>query len=358
MTRATSSIGPTTPVLDGQLMRRTGGPADMALVVRHPERGRSGPAMSIPTTPLVAPVDGLVDDDLVESLARNARSKGRARRPRLTGYSGVARSIPRRAAAMMWSRSCSPPRLRFIRLVRAPGGGDVVLAVRAADVLVHGSLDGQRARLDELGPVELLEVGVEAAGPPRGDGDQVDGTPNESLVGSFDPLAVGKIPHSDRRVTAPPRWQCSSASELFRASWAMAQEELSQLTAQRGRRQAVERSRADRLAAAQPPTGHASTRRGIALCATAFSALVLVARPPAGSSVDRRSPRARAAPLVPVAGLDQSRAWVRPPGVNQLVSRHELRRVPGQVIRCARASRVGATGRWRTAKPPRRREPP
>ena len=37
-------------------------------------------------------------------------------RPGLTGYSRVARSIPRTAAATMWSRSCSPPRFRFIGL--------------------------------------------------------------------------------------------------------------------------------------------------------------------------------------------------------------------------------------------------
>ncbi len=40
-------------------------------------------------------------------------------RPGLTGYSRTARSIPRSAAAMMWSRSCSPPRFRFIGLKRS-----------------------------------------------------------------------------------------------------------------------------------------------------------------------------------------------------------------------------------------------
>ena len=39
--------------------------------------------------------------------------------PGLTGYSSVALSMPRTAAAMMWSRSCSPPRFRFIGLKRS-----------------------------------------------------------------------------------------------------------------------------------------------------------------------------------------------------------------------------------------------
>ena len=48
----------------------------------------------------------------------NARSRQKIR-PGLTGYSSVARSMPRTAAAMMWSRSCSPPRFRFIGLKRS-----------------------------------------------------------------------------------------------------------------------------------------------------------------------------------------------------------------------------------------------
>ena len=40
---------------------------------------------------------------------------------------------------------------------------DVVLAVGAADDLVDGALDRDRRALDELGPVEELQVAVEAA---------------------------------------------------------------------------------------------------------------------------------------------------------------------------------------------------
>jgi hypothetical protein len=38
---------------------------------------------------------------------------------RTCGYSRLARSSPRIAAMMMWSRSRSPPRLRFIGLKRS-----------------------------------------------------------------------------------------------------------------------------------------------------------------------------------------------------------------------------------------------
>jgi hypothetical protein len=47
-----------------------------------------------------------------------ARSRHRIS-PGFTGYSSVALSMPRTAAAMMWSRSCSPPRFRFIGLKRS-----------------------------------------------------------------------------------------------------------------------------------------------------------------------------------------------------------------------------------------------
>ena len=40
---------------------------------------------------------------------------------------------------------------------------DVVLAVRAADDLVDGALDRERRALDQLRPVEQLEVAVEGA---------------------------------------------------------------------------------------------------------------------------------------------------------------------------------------------------
>ena len=75
---------------------------------------------------------------------------------------------------------------------------DVVLAVGPADDLVDGPLDGQRARLDELGPVEQLEVAVEAAGASRRDRDEVAELP-VVLRRELDPLGVGDPPHDRRR---------------------------------------------------------------------------------------------------------------------------------------------------------------
>ena len=73
----------------------------------------------------------------------------------------------------------------------------VVLAVGAADDLVDRSLDRERRALDELGPVEQLEVAVERAVPPRRDGDHVAELP-VVLGRELDPLRVGDPPH-DRR---------------------------------------------------------------------------------------------------------------------------------------------------------------
>ena len=74
--------------------------------------------------------------------------------------------------------------------------GDVVLAVGAADHLVDAALHGGRARLDQLGPVEEIEVGVEAlAAAP--DGDEVAERP-VVLGRQPDALGVGDAPH-DRR---------------------------------------------------------------------------------------------------------------------------------------------------------------
>ena len=51
--------------------------------------------------------------------AVNVRSIIRISPARTCGYSSDARSSPRIAARMMWSRSRSPPRLRFIGLKRS-----------------------------------------------------------------------------------------------------------------------------------------------------------------------------------------------------------------------------------------------
>ena len=74
---------------------------------------------------------------------------------------------------------------------------DVVLAIGAADDLVDAALDRERRALDELGPVEELEVAVERAVPPRRDRDHVAELP-VVLGRELDALGVGDAPH-DRR---------------------------------------------------------------------------------------------------------------------------------------------------------------
>ena len=75
--------------------------------------------------------------------------------------------------------------------------GHVVLAVRAADDLVDAALDRDRARLDQLGPVEEVEVRLEAA-PPATDRDEVAERP-VVLGRQPDALGVRDAPHDCRR---------------------------------------------------------------------------------------------------------------------------------------------------------------
>ena len=74
--------------------------------------------MSMPTTPRLR--QAIAFAAMISfSAGEKLRSRQKIRPARTCGYSSTARSIPRTAAAMMWSRSCSPPRLRFIGLKRS-----------------------------------------------------------------------------------------------------------------------------------------------------------------------------------------------------------------------------------------------
>src|SRR5919108_600325 len=74
--------------------------------------------MSTPTTPRGAQRIAF-STTIAFSSAANVRSIIRIRPARTCGYSRLARSRPRTAARMMWSRSRSPPRFRFIGLKRS-----------------------------------------------------------------------------------------------------------------------------------------------------------------------------------------------------------------------------------------------
>ena len=77
-----------------------------------------GPAMSTPTTP--RPAQRIAFSTMISFSRRSkVRSIIRISPARTCGYSMLARSTPRIAARMMWSRSRSPPRFRFIGLKRS-----------------------------------------------------------------------------------------------------------------------------------------------------------------------------------------------------------------------------------------------
>ena len=76
--------------------------------------------------------------------------------------------------------------------------GDVALAIRAADNLVDGALDGQRAGLDQLGPAEdLVVLGevVDLVG--IADGDEFDKLP-VVFAWQTNALLMGDAPHDGR----------------------------------------------------------------------------------------------------------------------------------------------------------------
>ena len=71
---------------------------------------------------------------------------------RTWGYSSTARSMPRDAAAMMWSRSCSPPRLRFMGLKRS--SRRVMLFLRYAPPITSYTLRSIAVGLDWISSVQ------------------------------------------------------------------------------------------------------------------------------------------------------------------------------------------------------------
>ena len=114
--------------------------------------------------------------------------------PVLTGYSAETLSRPLTAAIIIWSRSRSPPRFLFIGLNLS--SRRVMLFFRYAPAIgvVDGSLYRERARLDELRPVEESEVVLEGLHLPRVDRDHVHEAP-VVLGGQPDALGVGYLPH-------------------------------------------------------------------------------------------------------------------------------------------------------------------
>ena len=149
----------------------------------------------MPTTPRSRQ---LIAFSVMISLSSNGNARSRQKiRPGLTGYSSsrpVHAADRRRDDVVEVLLAAAVP---LHRVEAELHRRDVVLAVGAADDLVDGPLDGDRRRLDQLRPVEELEVAVEAPGPRRRDRDRVAELP--VVAGrELDALGVGDAPH-DRR---------------------------------------------------------------------------------------------------------------------------------------------------------------
>ena len=113
---------------------------------------------------------------------------------------------------MMWSRSRSPPRFRFIGLKRSSSVVMFWRAVRAADGAVDRTLDRERARLDQLRPlVDAVEL-RQALDAARVDGDELGEVPLVLHLQRH-ALLVGERRH-DGRVDRAAQVGCSSATPL------------------------------------------------------------------------------------------------------------------------------------------------
>ena len=165
-------------------------------VVGEAEAVRLGPGDVDADDPAAAPGDRLGGDDLVQRRGEAAvEAEDQAGADLRVFEHGAVHPTHRRgddvvqvllAAAVALHRVEAQLELR-----------DVVLAVGAADHLVDAALHGDRARLDQLRPVEEVEVGVEALAP-ASDGDQVAERP-VVLGRQPDALGVGDAPHDRRR---------------------------------------------------------------------------------------------------------------------------------------------------------------
>ena len=182
--------------VDGQAEPELARPAEEPAVVGHPEGRRFGAGDVDPDDPPIAPGDRLLDEDLVELVRERAvEAEDQARLDRVL-EAGLVH--PAQGGRDDVVEVLLAPAVPLHRVEAQLHRRDVVLAVGAADDLVDGPLDGERRALDQLRPVEQLQVSVERAVPPRRDRDHVAELP-VVLGRELDPLRVGDAPHDRRR---------------------------------------------------------------------------------------------------------------------------------------------------------------
>ena len=194
-TRATSSTGPDFAGVHRDPEPVLPSAAEEPPVVGDPEGCRLGSGDVDPDHATIAPQDRLLHDDLVELVrecpvqAEDQAGSHRVLegRPVHSPHGGRHDVVEILLAATV----------SLHRVEAQLHGRDVVLAIRAADNLVDRTLDSERRALDELGPVEELEVPVKRAVPACRNRDHVPELP-VVLCRELDPLGVGDPPH-DRR---------------------------------------------------------------------------------------------------------------------------------------------------------------
>ncbi len=164
-TRAISSTGPDFAGVDRDAEAVLPRPPEESAIVGDAE-GRCLRARDVDTDDAaVPPADRLLGDDLVE--LERERSVEAEDEP------GLDRVLEGRLVHAAQGGRDDVVEVLLTTAIPLHGveaelhGRDVVLAVRPADHLVDGPLDGDRRALDELGPVEQLEIAVEALGPLR-----------------------------------------------------------------------------------------------------------------------------------------------------------------------------------------------
>ena len=171
-------------------------PGEQALVIGGLEVGRFG-ACDIDTDDATSPVgDCFLGNDLVQLIRKGpVQAEDQARIDRVLEDSSVH------------AADCGADDVVEVLLAAAVAlhgieaqldGRDVVLAVCAADDLVDRALDGDRRTLDQLRPVEELQVAIEAAAAARGDRDELAELP-VILGREPDALGVRDAPHDCRR---------------------------------------------------------------------------------------------------------------------------------------------------------------
>ena len=182
--------------MDRQAQPVLAGPPEDASIVGHPERRRLGPGDVDADDAPVAPADRLLHDDLVQLVREGAvEAEDQARLDRVLERRPVHPAQRGRDDVIEVLLAAAVP---LHRVEAELHGRDVVLAVGAADDLVDGPLDRDRRALDQLGPVEELEVAVEAPVALLGHRDRVAELP--VVAGrELDPLGVGDAPHDRRR---------------------------------------------------------------------------------------------------------------------------------------------------------------